>query len=153
MGNPRGVKRDFIELKRRRSSAVELFCEGLNNVEIGCRLNVPNQTVSRWRKQYKTGGKAVLEKIGRAGRQPLLNAAQLSQLHEILRRSPEFYGFKSSRWTCARVAHAIEKEFAVGYHPGHVWKILRGKLAIARRPAVSSTGRQGSNHGSSTKAD
>jgi enediyne biosynthesis protein E4 len=26
-------------------------------------------------------------------------------------------------WTCPRVAHLIESQFGVVYHPGHVWKV------------------------------
>ena len=47
MGNPRGVKRDFVALEKRRFAAVKLFDKGLNNSEIGRRLKVSNQTVSR----------------------------------------------------------------------------------------------------------
>jgi transposase len=52
MGNPRGVRRDFQALEKRRLAAVKLFGEDFNNSEIGRRLKVCNQTVSRWRKQY-----------------------------------------------------------------------------------------------------
>ena len=56
MGNPRGVKRDFVALEKRRFEAVKLFDKNLNNSEIGRRLKVSNQTVSRWRKEYQQGG-------------------------------------------------------------------------------------------------
>ena len=38
MGNPRGVKRDFVALEKRRFQAVKLFGKSLNNSEIGRRL-------------------------------------------------------------------------------------------------------------------
>ena len=60
MGNPRGVSRDFEALEARRMKAVALFREGLNNSEIGRQLQVANQTVSRWRKEYQEGGKKAL---------------------------------------------------------------------------------------------
>ena len=56
MGNPRGVKRDFLALERRRFAAGKLFSKSLNNSEIGRRLKVSNQTVSRWRKDYQQAG-------------------------------------------------------------------------------------------------
>jgi hypothetical protein len=68
MGNPRGVRRDFEALERRRFEAVKLFGKNLNNSEIGRRLKVSNQTVSRWRKECKEGGNVVLRRAGRAGR-------------------------------------------------------------------------------------
>jgi transposase len=33
-------------------------------------------------------------------------------------------GYETPLWTCARVAHLIEREFSIGYHEGHVWKVL-----------------------------
>ena len=53
MGNARGVRRDFVALEKRRLEAVKLFAKSLNNSEIGHRLKVSNQTVSRWRKEHQ----------------------------------------------------------------------------------------------------
>jgi len=47
MGNPRGVRRDFDALEKRRMAAVRLLATDLNNSEIGRRLKVCDQTVSR----------------------------------------------------------------------------------------------------------
>lgn len=134
MGNPRGVRRDFEELEKRRLAAVALFGEPLNNSEIGRRLKVSNQTVSRWRKQYRGGGKRALRKAGRAGRKPKLTEGQRRKLVERLLKGPEQLGYETPLWSCARVAHLIEDEFAVSYHPGHVWRILRQLKWSPQRP-------------------
>src|ERR1044071_9669518 len=125
MGNPRGVKRDFVALERRRLQAVKLFGKNLNNSEIGRRLKVSNQTVSRWRKEYQEGGSLALRNAGRAGRLPCLDDADKARLVELLHQGPERLGYETQLWTCERVAHLIEKNFEVAYHPGHVWRILR----------------------------
>src|SRR6266478_8134043 len=75
MGNPRGMRRDFEALEKRRMAAVRLFPTDLNNSEIGRRLKICDQTVSRWRAQYRAGGESALRKAGRAGRKPLLSTA------------------------------------------------------------------------------
>jgi transposase-like protein len=54
MGNPRGMRRDFEALEKRRMAAVRLFPTDLNNSEIGRRLKIGDQTVSRWRMQYRS---------------------------------------------------------------------------------------------------
>lgn len=41
---------------------------------------------------------------------------------------------KPPLWTCPRVAHLIEQEFGVRYHPGHVWKLLIGLGRSPQRP-------------------
>jgi transposase len=125
MGNPRGVKRNFVALEQRRFDAVRLFDEDLNNSEIGRRLKVSNQTVSRWRKQHQQGGDAALRRAGRAGRLPGLNAGDRARLVDLLQQGPERLGYETPLWTCERVAHLIEQNFQLDYHPGHVWRILR----------------------------
>ena len=46
------------------------------------------------------------------------------RLEELLKQGPEQLGYETSLWTSERVAHLIESEFGIRYHPGHVWKIL-----------------------------
>jgi transposase len=125
MGNPRGVRRDFEALKKRRFQAVKLFDKNLNNSEIGRRLKVSNQTISRWRKEYQEGGNPALRGAGRAGRLPCLNEADKARLVALLLEGPERLGYETPLWTCPRVADLIEQNFGVNYHPGHVWRILR----------------------------
>src|SRR3954453_10730947 len=125
MGNWRGVRRDFVALEKRRLEAVKLFAKSLSNSEIGRRLKVSNQTVSRWRKQYQKGGNIALRQAGRAGRLPCLDEADKARLVELLLQGPERLGYETPLWNCQRVAHLIEDNFEVDYHPGHVWSILR----------------------------
>lgn len=124
MGNPKGVKRDFDALERRRFLAAKLLDEGLNNSEVGRRVGVSNQTVSRWARQLRSRGLDSLRKAGRAGRKPRLLGDDRSRLVELLKRGPEQLGYETSLWTSERVAHLIEQEFGIRYHRGHVWKIL-----------------------------
>ena len=125
MGSPRGVRRDFEALEQRRLVAVGMFGEDLNNSEIGRRLKVSNQTVSRWRKQFEQGGAEAMLKAGRAGRKPLLQEGQLQRLTRMLLAGPEKFGYDTPLWTSQRVAALIAHEFGVRYHSGHVWRLLR----------------------------
>jgi transposase len=111
-----------------------LMRRGLNNSEIGRELGVANQTVSRWRKEYRQGGKKALAQAGRAGRKALLDAKQAEELRAKLLVGPEQLGYETPLWTCQRVAHLIEREFGIRYHAGHVWRILRGLGWSPQRP-------------------
>ncbi len=125
MGNPAGVKRDFVALEERRFEALRLLeKKELNQSEIARRLRVCRQTVSRWADEFRKGGRAQLKRAGRAGRKPELIHTDRERLQEFLLRGPEAHGHETPLWTCARVAHLIEEEFGVEYHPGHVCKIL-----------------------------
>ena len=123
MGNPRGVRRDFDALERRRFQAHDLLQQGFNQSEVARRVTVCPQTVSRWAAQVATMGKQSLKKAGRAGRKPLMSTTEQKRLVELLKKGPERLGYETPLWTCWRVAHLIEKEFEVKYHRGHVWKV------------------------------
>jgi transposase len=134
MGNPAGVARDFDALEKRRFEAMRLFERGLKQSEIARQVRVVPQTVARWVHDYRARGKSALKKAGRAGRLPRLNEQQKEQLEKLLLRGPEQLGYETPVWTCPRVAHLIEQEFAVRYHHGHVWKVLESLGWSPQRP-------------------
>jgi len=134
MGNPRGVRRDFEALERRRLEGVKLLREGLNQSEVERRVKVCSQTVSRWAKALQQSGEKGLKAAGRAGRMPMLDARQRKHLVARLLEGPEKLGYETPLWTCPRVADLIEREFGVRYHPGHVWKLLRQLKWSPQRP-------------------
>ena len=134
MGNPKGVKRDFKALEKRRFEAMRLLDQGHNQSETARRLKVARQTVSAWRRQYREQGAAGLRQAGRAGRKPLLDAAQRERLTSLLLEGPQAHGFPTPLWSCPRVARLIGDEFGVDYHAGHVWKILRALDWSPQRP-------------------
>ena len=82
MGNPRGVRRDFDALERRRFQAHDLLQQGFNQSEVARRVTVCPQTVSRWAAQVATMGKQSLKKAGRAGRKPLMSTTEQKRLVE-----------------------------------------------------------------------
>jgi len=135
MGNPRGVRRDFDALEKRRLEAVRLVVEkGLSQSEAARRVKAAQQSVSRWVGEHRKRGAAGLRKAGRAGRKPRLDAAQLERLESLLLEGPEARGFPTPLWTCPRIARLIADQFSVHYHEGHVWKILRTLHWSPQRP-------------------
>jgi len=135
MGNPRGVKRDFIQLEQRRFEALNLLRQGFNQSEVARRVKVCSQTVSRWANAVSESGEKALRAAGRAGRKPLLDEKRRQRLVARLLDGPEKLGYETPLWTCERVAHLIEQEFGVRYHAGHVWKLLRQLNWSPQRPA------------------
>jgi len=125
MGNPRGVRRDFEALERRRLEAARLLRRGLTQAEVARRVGVHRQSVSRWARQLAEGGRASLKKAGRVGRKPRLSPADLRRVELGLKHGPQALGYGTGLWTARRVAKLIEHECGVKYHPGHVWRILR----------------------------
>ena len=109
MGNPAGVKRDFVALERRRFRALRLLDKGHSEAEVARRVGVHRQSVNRWQQQVSAAGAETLRHPGRAGRKPRLTAAQLEQLEKALLRGPEALGYETNLWTAGRVADLIGK--------------------------------------------
>jgi transposase len=135
MGNPRGVRRDFDELERRRLEAAGLLRAGVVQAEVARRVGVHRQSVSRWDKELKESGVRGLKKAGRAGRKPLLSTADLRRVESKLKQGAQARGCTTELWTTSRVADLIEQECGVTYHPAHVWRILQGLGWSCQRPA------------------
>lgn len=135
MGNPRGVKRDFVRLERRRLKAIPLLEKGLSQGEIARRLGVHRQSVSRWARQFEDEGRRGLKRAGRAGRKPLLTVDDVKRIEAGLKRGPEALGYSTSLWTAARVTDLIEQECGVQFTIRHVWWLLRQMGWSCQRPA------------------
>jgi transposase len=105
--------------------AAELFAEGERPAQVAAQLEVSIQSASEWYQQWSKGGLEALAGAGRAGRRPRLSSEQLAGVEQALLRGPKANGFRNELWTLSRVAQVITKETGIGYHPGHVWRILR----------------------------
>ena len=134
MGNPAGVRRDFAKLEQRRLLAADLLRQGAHQAEVARRVGVHRQSVSRWAEELKRGGKRALRQAGSAGRKPRLEAEGLRRIERGLKRGPEKLGYETSLWTAWRVAHLIEHECGVKYHPSQAWRILRQLGWSCQRP-------------------
>jgi transposase len=128
-------RRDFPALESRRKQAARFFRLGKVQAFVARSLQVSRQSVSRWYHQWKRGGATALRAAGRAGRKPRLTPAHREQIDQALRRGARAHGFRTDLWTLPRVALVIERESAVRYHPGHVWRVLRSLGWTLQRPA------------------
>jgi len=134
MGNPKGVKRDFDQLEKRRLKAARLFEKGFSQAQVSRKLNVHRQSVSRWHKAWTQDGTPALKQAGRVGRKPRLQPTQLEALGRGLKEGPEALGYGTGLWTTWRVADLIERQTGQKFHPGHVWRILRSLGWSCQRP-------------------
>ena len=97
-------------------------------------LEVSRQSVMRWYRAWRKGGRRALRAAGRAGRKPRLSPAQLVAVEAALRQGPPAFGFATSLWTLPRVATVIKRLTGVQYHPGHVWRVLGALDWTLQRP-------------------
>ena len=124
MGFPKGQKRDFNALQRRRLKAATLFDKGRSPAEVARQFGVSCQSASRWHKAWEQGGQSALKKTPKAGRPPRLKPAEVTALKRALKAGPGEHGFATELWTTERVAQVIQNRFGVQYHPDHVGRLL-----------------------------
>ena len=128
-------RRDFNALEARRKKAGRLFAEGkLKQAEIARQLGTTRTSVGRWYQAWKKEGAPALRKAGRAGRKPRVTASDLRLLDRALREGPVAHGFSTELWSLPRVAKVLKDITGVAYHPGHVWRLLRGLNWSLQRP-------------------
>ena len=114
--------------------AARLLEKGYSQSEVARMVDAHRQSVSQWAAELREKGRAGLKMAGRAGRKPRLSSPQLKEIEQGLKQGPEALGYETSLWTSARVAHLIQQECGVEYHPGHVWRILRQLGWSCQRP-------------------
>lgn len=111
-------------LEWRRHRAIELLNEGKSPTEVAEFLGVSRNTVYRWRRRFRRDGRHGIAAKPIPGRPPRLTPRQLDQLFRDLELGAQAFGFPSERWTQARIAALIQRQFDVDFCPFHVGRIL-----------------------------
>src|ERR1700689_1643350 len=126
--------RDHAAMENRRQKPGKLFAKGCSAREAARQLGVARQAAYRWKQAWDKGGKAALASKGPAGPKPKLTAEQTQKVAAALLAGPLAQGYKTNLWTLPRVALLIKDLTGVGYHPGHVWRLLGASGFSCQRP-------------------
>jgi len=121
-------------MERRRKRAAVMFNKGYSASEVARRLGVGRQSSCRWKNAWEAGGTEALKSKGLAGRKPRLDVQQRAGITAALIQGPQAQGYRTNLWTLPRVARLIKAMTGVGYHPGHVWYLLRSLGFSCQRP-------------------
>lgn len=127
-------QRDHGVMEKRRLKAVKFFEAGKSASEVARLLKVRRQSAHEWQHRWKEGGAAALRSKGAAGPKRKLSSTQQSELAAALVEGPEAHGHATAVWTLPRVAKLIEQRTGQSYHPGHVWRVLRGLGFSCQQP-------------------
>jgi transposase len=126
--------RDHAAMEKRRKKAGKLFAKEYSAPDVARRLGVARQVAYRWKSAWDQGGTQALASKGPAGPKSKLTVEQTQQVTEALLAGPVAHGYKTALWTLPRVASLIEDLTGVGYHPGHVWRLLGASGFSCQRP-------------------
>jgi len=109
---------------RRMRGARWLWEGGLSQAEIARRLGVSRAAVHLWARQLAVSGLGRLRRRRPNGRPSRLNGTQRSRLLRLLERGARAAGFRTDRWTMARVHQVIRGRFGVVYHPKYIGRLM-----------------------------
>ena len=122
------------QLERRRQRAIQLRKRGLSTLAIAEQLGCSHSSVVRWAQAYQRDGRRGLAPKPIPGRPPKLAPRQQPRLIRLLLKGPLAAGYSTDLWTLGRIAHVIQRQWGIRYHPCHVWKLLHRMGWSAQKP-------------------
>ena len=136
MGPTTQTRRKAEALQARRTQAARLFAKDVPQAEVARRVGVTPGAACRWHKTWRRKGEEGLRVKGRWGPEPRLTPAQGRRLEAALLEGASAHGYGTDLWTLPRIARLIETQFDIEFHPGHVWRVLRGLGWSVQRPTT-----------------
>jgi transposase len=134
MATKRPKAGDWREIRRLR--AIELKAQRWKQTKIAQALGVTPGAISQWIQTYSQNGIKALRGKPKSGAPARLSARQLARIPRLLSHGAEAYGYRGELWTYPRVAHVIQQEFGVRYHPGHVSKLMKALGWTPHKPQI-----------------
>lgn len=131
-----GGRRDQKAMATRRRKAGRLFEQGHTQAEVARRLGVSRVSAKRWYDAWSRAGPDGLKSTGPLGRRPELGESEWLEVEKLLLGGPQAAGFDADLWTLQRVTEVIENTTGIAFHPGHVWRVLRGRGWSLQRPTT-----------------
>lgn len=117
-----------------RLHAIILSIEKHTSGDIANLLKVNRTNVPDWIHNWNDYGAGGLLEGHRSGRRSYLGREDKVRLGDILESGPVVYGLNTGVWTSKIVTQIIEEEFGIGFHPGHVRKLLKEIGFSVQRP-------------------
>src|SRR5919202_374632 len=122
------------DLERRRLLAVQRVAEGYSPAEVADFLGIDPSSVRRWLAAFRQNGAAGLAARPAPGRPPKLTPTQEKVVRRWLHDSPTAFGFATELWTGSRLAHLIQQELGVAFHPRYLGDWLRARGFTPQKP-------------------
>lgn len=130
------------QLEARRMAVVRWLTAGeLSFAEIGRRVGVSRQTVSRWADTLHRDGRRGLARRPHTGRPPKLGSKEWRCLERLLAKGAATSGFDTERWTLRRIAAVVRQRLGITYHPRSLGRVLRAHGWSPQRPPTRAAER------------
>ncbi|HYY39614.1 MAG TPA: IS630 family transposase, partial [Nitrososphaera sp.] len=121
-------------MEKRRLRAITLLESGTSYRTVASAVGASLSNIVGWAEIYDREGSEGLKSKPIPGRPSHLTEAQQRELEKILLKGALKAGYSTDLWTLKPIAEVIKKQFAVRYHPGHVWKIMKSLGWSCQKP-------------------
>ncbi len=108
--------------------------QGHSQAEVARRVGAAPNSVWRWWKAYREGGRRALQAKPATGRKCRLSAEQKEDLCRRLLEGARASGFVTDLWTCPRIGQLIWRCYGVNYHVDSLPRLLHGLGFSCQRP-------------------
>ena len=109
-----------------RMRAIAGALEGMARAEAARLAGMERQALRDAVVRYNAEGLAGLRNRPHPGRRPRLDAARREALRHLVLDGPDVESTGLSAWTLPDLCREVERRWGVGYHPGHMSKLVRG---------------------------
>lgn len=123
------------DMETRRLAAAQELLAGVTQSQVARRYGVSRTTASRWHRSIVHKGVEGLHRRRATGRPSRLTADQVEGIRRMYFEGALAYGFVNDRWTTARLATAIEKQFGIRYDQDHVGRLMH-KFGLRERKFI-----------------
>jgi transposase len=128
-----------------------LVLSGLSPKDVAAVYNESSSTINHWTKNVLDKGPQALRDGIHPGRPPRLDAEKLRLLAEILKQSPEVYGYDKPFWDGAALSRYICDNYGVELQIRQCQRLIRQLGLSLRRPLIFSRGPASPSKGVSKK--
>ena len=104
----------------KRVMAIFAIAEGHRYSEISSILNVCEESIRLWLKNFLLNGPSGLKSLKSPGRKPKLTKSQRRELDELITEGPVASGFPGACWRSPMIQHLIYEKFGVFYSVNYI---------------------------------
>lgn len=115
--------------------AARMFEDEEETADVVIATDRDEQTVRRWRRQWRARGVEGLRAKRHPGPEPRMGEGDWQKLLTMLAKPPSAYGFAAYLWTAELIGRLVKATFGVGYSHDYVGMMLRRYDWSPQRPA------------------
>jgi transposase len=120
------------DMETRRLAAARDLLNGATQSQVARRYGVSRTTASRWHRSIAHQGFEGMRRRRATGRPCRLRPDQVEAIRQMYCDGARAHGFDHDRWTTARLATAIERQFGIRYDQDHVGRLMH-KFGLRER--------------------